>query len=64
MIFKIGERVYDCREGDVGVIKQAHYNWKNPDFQDGWWILWETGDATGERLWLSESDMALVENNE
>ena len=56
MRFEIGDRVYDRIEGDVGVIKEEH--------PDGWWVLWETGDATGERLWLSESEMDLVENNE
>ena len=30
MIFKIGDRVYDWSEGDVGVIKQAHYDRKIP----------------------------------
>ena len=62
MRFKIGERIYDWSEGDVGVIKQAHYNRKNLDFQDGWWVLWETGEFAGQLLWLDEFEMDLVEN--
>ena len=56
MRFKIGDRVCDREDGDVGVIKEEHPN--------GWWVLWETGDATGERLWLEEIEMDLVENDE
>lgn len=64
MRFKIGDQVYDRIEGDVGVIKEEHYNSKNPDFQDGWWVLWETGEFAGQLLWLDEFEMDLVENNE
>lgn len=64
MIFKIGERVYDREDGDIGVINEEHYNRKNPDFQDGWWVLWETGEFAGQLLWLAEFEMDLVENNE
>lgn len=64
MRFKIGDRVYDCSDGDVGVIKEEHYNRKNPDFQDGWWVLWETGEFAGQLLWLEEFEMDLVENDE
>ena len=64
MRFKIGDRVYDWSDGDVGVIKEEHYNRKNPDFQDGWWVLWETGEFAGQLLWLEEFEMDLVENDE
>ena len=56
MRFKIGDRVCDREYGDVGVIKEEHPN--------GWWVLWETREFAGQRLWLSESEMDLVENNE
>ena len=56
MRFKIGDRVYDRIEGDVGVIKEEH--------PDGWWVLWETREFAGQLLWLPESEMDLVENNE
>lgn len=63
MAFKIGDRVCDLSDGDIGIVKKEHYNWKNPNFQDGWWVLWETGEFAGQRLWLGESEMDLVENN-
>lgn len=43
---------------------EEHYDSKNPDFQDGWWVLWETGEFAGQLLWLGEFEMGLVENNE
>ena len=64
MKFKIGDRVRDWEDGDIGIVKEERYSRKNPDFQDGWWILWETGEFAGQLLWLSESQMTLVENNE
>jgi hypothetical protein len=64
MAFKIGDRVRDRETGDIGIVKKEHYNWKNPDFQDGWWVLWETGEFAGQLLWLDEFEMDLVENNE
>ena len=67
MKFKSGDRVRDWgwEDGDigVGVIKEEHYNRKKPNFQDGWWVLWETGEFAGQLLWLGESEMDLVENN-
>ena len=64
MMFKIGDRIRDWEGGDIGIIKEEHYNRKNPDFQDGWWVLWETGEFAGQLLWLEEFNMGLVENNE
>jgi hypothetical protein len=64
MKFKIGDRVRDWEDGDIGIAKSEHYNWINPDFQDGWLVLWETGEFAGQLLWLGESEMDLVENNE
>lgn len=64
MRFEIGDQVYDREDGDVGVIKEEHYDRKNPDFQDGWWVLWETGEFAGQLLWLEEFEMDLVENIE
>ena len=60
MRFKIGDRVCDrvCdrEDGDVGVIKEEH--------PYGWWVLWETGEFAGQRLWHFESQMTLLENNQ
>ena len=64
MRLKIGDRIYDRIDGDIGVITKEHYDNKHPDFQDGWWVLWETGEFAGQLLWLDEFEMDLVENNE
>lgn len=64
MIFKIGDRVRDWDTGDIGIVKEEHYDRKNPDFQDGWWVLWETGEDAGQLLWLGEFEMDLVEGDE
>ena len=56
MKFKIGDRVRDWEDGDVGVIKEEH--------PYGWWVLWETGEFAGQQLWLFESQMTLLENNQ
>ena len=63
MKFKIGDRVRDWEDG-VGIVREEHYSRKNPDFQDGWWVLWETGEFAGQRLWHFESQMTLLENNQ
>lgn len=63
MIFKIGDRVRDWDTGDIAIIMEYSPG-LNTDFQDGWWVLWETGEFAGQRLWLSESQMTLVENNQ
>ena len=55
MRFKVGDRVRDWEDDDVGVIKEEH--------PYGWWVLWETGEFAGQLLWLGESEMDLAENN-
>ena len=55
---EIGSKVVDVRSGDRGMVTGINYD---VDFEDekAWWVLWETGNCAGEKLWLVESDLML-----
>ena len=60
---RIGDKVIDNLEGDVGVITRPYH--RNDDtslHQVGWWIRWETGCCAGEELWASFSDISRATN--
>ena len=54
MNLKSSDRVIYRETGDVGVVLR-----RTEDPNDGWWVLWETGDDAGRELHIKEESLTL-----
>ena len=51
-MYKIGDKVIDTANGNIGTITDFHRHKENT-----WWVDWETGNFAGHNLSISESCM-------